>query len=243
MSEHNAVNSVRPNWRPILFLLFVPVSAVIFSLPLDSEIGDGYGQSKLGAGMGTLVISLLLVACVDRRPLGSFGLRLDFLAVRDCAIGIVIPIAQLGCFFCIQLAGDWVRVNGFSWNGDVLRRALWRWTGVAVFEELAVRGYLFQSLLTIGGRRYGPVLALAVTSTSFGLLHVNATPFATLALIVFGVELGVAYLVTRRLWLPIGMHFAWNLVEGQIFSSYSRWAISASGAPIPFPVSLNSAEI
>jgi membrane protease YdiL (CAAX protease family) len=74
-------------------------------------------------------------------------------------------------------------------------------------------------------------------------LHVNATPFATLALIVFGVELGVAYLVTRRLWLPIGMHFAWNLVEGQIFSSYSRWAISASGAPIPFPVSLNSAEI
>jgi hypothetical protein len=40
--------------------------------------------------------------------------------------------------------------------------------------------------------------------------------FATLALIVIGVELGVAYLVTRWLWLPIGMHFAWNLIEGTL---------------------------
>jgi uncharacterized protein len=184
--------------------------------------------------MGTLVISLLLVACVDRRPLGSFGLRLDFLAIRDVGIGIAIPISQLGIFFCIQLAGDWVRVKGFSWNGDVLRRALWRWTGVALFEELAVRGYLFQSLLTIGGRRYGPVLALAVTSTSFGLLHVNATPFAALALIVVGVELGVAYLVTRRLWLPIAMHFAWNLVEGTLLG-FPRLRLSKAVAAVHRP--------
>jgi hypothetical protein len=57
---------------------------------------------------------------------------------------------------------------------------------------------------------------LGITSVGFGLLHRLATPFATLALIVIGVELGVAYLVTRRLWLPIGMHFAWNLIEGTL---------------------------
>jgi membrane protease YdiL (CAAX protease family) len=76
--------------------------------------------------------------------------------------------------------------------------ALWRWSGVALFEELSSRGYLFQSLLTLGGRRLGPGLALGITSVGFGLLHQSATPFATFALIVIGVELGVAYLVTEE---------------------------------------------
>jgi membrane protease YdiL (CAAX protease family) len=30
--------------------------------------------------------------------------------------------------------------------------------------------------------------------------------------------LGAAYVLTRRLWLPIGIHAAWNFTQGGIFS-------------------------
>jgi hypothetical protein len=32
-----------------------------------------------------------------------------------------------------------------------------------------------------------------------------------------GVLLGAAYALTGRLWLPIGLHIAWNFTEGSIF--------------------------
>ena len=32
-----------------------------------------------------------------------------------------------------------------------------------------------------------------------------------------GVPLSVAYLRTRALWMPVGIHFAWNYVQGFIF--------------------------
>jgi uncharacterized protein len=210
------MNPAPPLLRPVLFFLFVPVPTLFFGMCVDGRIGPGYGQSELGAAIAMMVISLLLVVLADRRPPGSLGLRLGLLAIRDFGIGIAIPTAQLGIIFGIEFAMGWVRPKGCSWDGDLLRMALWRWSGVALFEELACRGYLFQSLLTLGGRHLGPALALGITAVGFGWLHQLATPFATLALIVIGVELGVAYLVTRRLWLPIGMHFAWNLIEGTL---------------------------
>ena len=97
-------------------------------------------------------------------------------------------------------------------------------------EELQTRGYVFQSLLTLGGRRFGPVLALGLTSFVFGGLHggnPNVTLRGVIILIVVGLEFGIAYLVTRRLWLPIGMHFSWNLVEGTLLG----YPVSGQSSP------------
>jgi membrane protease YdiL (CAAX protease family) len=181
-----------------MFFVLVPVPTFMLSALLDGPIGKGYGEPALGAALGILVVSLFLVVVVDRRPAGSLGLRLDALALRDLCIGMVIPTVQLGLIFFIELSMGWVRVKGFGWNGDIVRMALVRWLGVAFFEELLSRGYIFQSLLTLGGKRIGPVLALGITSAAFGFLH-HADWIATIALIVIGTEFGVAYLVTRRL--------------------------------------------
>jgi hypothetical protein len=34
-----------------------------------------------------------------------------------------------------------------------------------------------------------------------------------------GVLLGAAFVVTRNLWFPIALHFAWNFCEGPIFGT------------------------
>jgi CAAX protease family protein len=79
----------------------------------------------------------------------------------------------------------------------------------AVGEELLFRGYGFQILLAAAGP-YATILPVAVI---FALLHgnnPNATWYALANTAGFGVIFGYAYLRSRDLWLPIGLHFGWN---------------------------------
>ncbi len=84
-------------------------------------------------------------------------------------------------------------------------------------EELFFRGILFRWIEEFGGTW----AALIVTSALFGLAHIlnpNATWFSSFAIAVeAGVLLGGAYMLTRSLWMPIGLHAAWNLTQGFIF--------------------------
>jgi uncharacterized protein len=85
----------------------------------------------------------------------------------------------------------------------------------AAAEEVMLRGYAFQAL----EEQWGGGAATLVTALIFGALHgVNPdSGWASFAgIVVSGVLFGVAYWTTRRLWLPIGLHVAWNVFEGPI---------------------------
>ena len=84
--------------------------------------------------------------------------------------------------------------------------------GAAVLEEIIFRGLIFRKL----EQWKGPITALMVSSLIFQIphfmnLHSGISP-AILG-VLFGVVTGLMYAYTRRLWLPIGFHFAWNLVQ------------------------------
>jgi membrane protease YdiL (CAAX protease family) len=94
-------------------------------------------------------------------------------------------------------------------------------------EEVLFRGVLFR----IVEESLGTWIALGISAVLFGLLHLG-NPNATLAgavaiAIEAGVLLAAAYAFTRRLWLPIGIHFAWNFTQGGIFG------VAVSGNEIP----------
>ena len=84
-------------------------------------------------------------------------------------------------------------------------------------EELLFRGILFRFLEKFGGSWF----ALALTSALFGLAHIfndNATALSSFAIAIeAGVLLGGAYMLTRSLWMPIGLHAAWNFTQGEIY--------------------------
>jgi len=87
-----------------------------------------------------------------------------------------------------------------------------------VFEEILMRGIVFRQLEAW----LGSWPALALSSGLFGALHImnpGASWFSSLAIAVeAGILLGAAYMLTRRLWLAIGIHAAWNFTQGWIFS-------------------------
>ena len=87
----------------------------------------------------------------------------------------------------------------------------------AFVEEIVLRGIVFR----ITEERLGTWLALAISVVLFALLHL-ASPGATLtSVVVVGVEGGVllsaAYVLTRRLWLAIGIHFGWDFSQDALF--------------------------
>ena len=79
----------------------------------------------------------------------------------------------------------------------------------ATGEELLFRGFGFQVLLA----ELGPYATIVPVGVIFALLHRSnpgATWFSTANTAGFGILFGYAYLRSRDLWLPTGLHFGWN---------------------------------
>jgi uncharacterized protein len=79
----------------------------------------------------------------------------------------------------------------------------------AIGEELIFRGYALQVLIA----SVGPWATILPVGVLFGILHAANPGASRLSSVItagFGVLFGYAYLRSRDLWLPIGLHFGWN---------------------------------
>jgi membrane protease YdiL (CAAX protease family) len=84
----------------------------------------------------------------------------------------------------------------------------------AAHEELLFRGYAYQKM-----RRWNRGAAVATTSVLFGLLHGGndgVTALGMLNIFGAGVLFCLAYEWRQRLWLPISIHFFWNVLSGPV---------------------------
>lgn len=76
--------------------------------------------------------------------------------------------------------------------------------GAPLFEELFYRGLFLRAVQ----RRLGNVAAAVVPALVFGVVHFQ--PYDFIALVLFGVAMGVVTLWTRRLGIAIWAHVAFN---------------------------------
>jgi membrane protease YdiL (CAAX protease family) len=87
---------------------------------------------------------------------------------------------------------------------------------VAISEEILVRGYILKNLLA----SFNSYIALFISAVIFSLLHLgnpNFDLFSLIQLFVAGILLGIPYVITRKLWFSITLHFSWNFFQGTIF--------------------------
>lgn len=126
----------------------------------------------------------------------------------------------------IAVFGGWQSLSFGSFGGFLGTAGMM--ASVAVAEELLFRGVVFR----IMEEHVGTVIALAVSTLLFGATHLvnaNATLWGALAIALTGGAMTTAaYVVTRSLWLPIGLHFAWNFTHTGIFGVM----LSGSDAPV-----------
>lgn len=125
---------------------------------------------------------------------------------------------------CVALAAltGVYSIRGVGSGEDVAQIVLVTGLYAGVFEEILLRGIIFRWLEEFAGSW----IALVLSSLLFGFLHAandNATFFSSLAIAIeAGILLGAAYMLTRSLWLAIGIHAGWNVVQG-------LWDVPVSG--------------
>ena len=182
--------------------------------------------SAVGALLGLVIaagiplVYLGYVRLIERRPAVEIA---DPKALMHFARGALVG-AALFCsvMLLLKLLGAWrylglapLGVLVFPFVGALL---------AAVLEETLVRGLLFRIL----EESLGSWFALAISAVIFGLLHTlnpGASVVSTTAApglrvgLEAGVLLAAAYMYARTLWLPIGLHFAWNFTEGGVFAA------------------------
>lgn len=133
-------------------------------------------------------------------------------------LAIIVCLFLCGCYRIVNVELD--VASQLSWLSLFLL--------VGVVEEVIFRGILFRLIAD----KWNIAVGLTTSSLLFGLAHLGnpgATLWAALAIaLASGWLFGMAYAYHQTIWVPIGMHWAWNYLEGGVFGC------SVSGTPLDY---------
>ncbi len=177
---------------------------------------SGLIASLMAAAFGTIAIRHWRSR--GRSVIEGIGLRWDRFSVPELCAGLVITtIAMLGIFAGELLLGAISRsATVVAAKPPILQMTLVM-TGSAVAEELVNRGLLLSGLaVALGGRAK---TAAVLAALLFGLFHLGnpgASALSVCGNALGGLVYGMAFVLSGRLWLPLGLHFAWNYMQGPL---------------------------
>ncbi len=215
-----------PLWLRILqfpLVRLVLLGAVLFLL---MGVSNGFWNGQfadrpplavaVAAAMSALGLAVYwaFVRYVEQRPVTELAPQK---LVRDVGLGLVLGAGLYTICVVILMAAGIYRIEGINPVSVVLPSVAMAISS-SVFEELLHRGTIFRNLEEL----LGSWIALIVSALFFGARHLGNPDSTVLAALAITVEAGIlltaAYMLTRRLWISIGFHAAWNFVQSGVFS-------------------------
>lgn len=131
--------------------------------------------------------------------------------------GIGLGLLLMGTSVLLMYLSGVYHVTGMAFMTDRILSRMSYWLFVATGEEIIFRGVVYRLL----EKWWNTAVALALSSLLFGFAHFfndNATLWSCFAITLeAGLLLGAAFSYSRNLWLPIGLHWAWNFSTCNIF--------------------------
>lgn len=221
----NDVTTQKPMWLRIA--QFPPLRLAVFGAVMLYMLGSSNKFIGETAGNPLLQIAVVigwsavgfavyigLVRLIERRPVTELALPG---MGRELGVGLLIGAGlYTACILILMIMGIY-KIEGLNPVSYMLP-AIALPLSSGIFEELLFRGVLFR----IVEEGLGSWISLAVSSLVFGLVHLM-NPSATLMGAIFisveaGILLAAAYMLTRRLWMSMGFHMAWNYTQSGVFS-------------------------
>jgi membrane protease YdiL (CAAX protease family) len=217
-----------------------------------AEVGLPMLGLKLGAGssvpdilllgvinfLGMSVPAVLLARAFDGKSMAAMGFAMqgsigDFLS-GGLVGGFIFLCALAGAFF-----GGWAQFNPdfAKISMSAMAIGMFGMTLASAGEEVMMRGYVLQELMS----KFPTPVAVLVSSVIFVGLHAgaligsNMAAIGALNIFLASVLLSLAYLATRSLWLPIGIHAGWNVMQGPLLGiNVSGNDLNAGWHPVTF---------
>jgi hypothetical protein len=221
-----------------IFALTEILGLVIFA-PLMHPIAGYFIAAALSTFAAAAVANTMALRIFERGNLASVGLGWSADSWRNLLLGFAggagAAALALGPALLVG-AARWVPDPEWQANPGGIPFLLIVLLFGAVGEELLFRGYGFQVLL-------GPIGEFATIlpmSALFGLAHSNnqnATMLGLLNTSLWGLLFGLAFLRSRDLWLPIGLHYGWNVALPLSGVNLSGFTMNITGYAIEWQVS------
>lgn len=174
-----------------------------------------------------LLLFIFWVKVIEKNSLSTLGfVKKNWL--KYLGWGILISLLQMGVIALVYQVGG---IGTFELNELSLEPILFIlglfpfWLLQGGTEEVATRGWL---LTRIAARTNLP-LAIAISSSLFGILHMGnagVTFLSVLNIILDGVLAGLLFIYTDSIWLVVAQHGTWNYVQGNLLG----FQVSGTGA-------------
>lgn len=201
-------------------LIIAIIASILFILPLEF-LPAGLITSTLLLALGLTAISITILALRAGSSFNAFGLQFDKFAAIDFIKGLLLVLAMNMIFILIGLLMGYeyhLHDNFKTLDYNVFLFYFYYIFLMAFLEEILFRGIIFQTIR----ERFGDIIAIVVLSIFFSLAHYfnpNISTMGFVNIIVAGILLSVLYITTESLWLPISVHFFWNLNQQLILGS------------------------
>lgn len=174
-----------------------------------------------------LLLFIFWVKVIEKNSLSSLGfVKKNWL--KYLGWGILLSLLQMGVIALVYQVGG---IGTFELNELSLEPILFIlglfpfWLLQGGTEEVATRGWL---LTRIAARTNLP-LAIAISSSLFGILHLGnagVTVLSVLNIVLDGVLAGLLFIYTDSIWLVVAQHGTWNYVQGNLLG----FQVSGTGA-------------
>ena len=229
----NSIGRLRSGWRSALFAALFLILVIILQTTANGVyqiLGDA-AESAVTPQLAFITVSaIFLVSAVfmgwvcakgiEDLPFRSLGWSLSKNWWRDLSLGTATGALSLLLATGVAALGGGLRfmLNDGADNGAIIKTVLLSavvFAIAAAAEEAIFRGYPLQTftrakLIWIGA---------LVSSIAFAWVHSdndNVTVFGLINTALAGVWFVAAFLKTRNLWFPVGMHWAWNWMMAAI---------------------------
>jgi membrane protease YdiL (CAAX protease family) len=230
----NSAGRLRSGFRliafAILFFLLLSAGLLTTAALLAAVLGPRTGEFW-ARGLGSVVQEtlILVVAIISGWICGRVLEGLPFKAVgwwphkgwlRDFLLGSLVGGITLALAAALAFCGGGLHFSFNTTSATGISKTLVMSLGAFLLfgasEEAVFRGYPLQTMT----RAHLAWVSIVLTAGFFAEAHVNnpnvVAGFTFVNTAFAGVWLAIAYLRTRSLWLPLGLHWSWNWTMGAV---------------------------
>jgi membrane protease YdiL (CAAX protease family) len=223
---------------PLRLILQVLLYAFLFFAtswafgPLFAWVGDYLAGVTTTVLVAACFANWLSMRIFEGRGLADIGLAWNPASIRNLGLGIAGGAGSAALVVAAALVTGLAGIVGVPGASTQFRTvafvAVLLWFGAAG-EEIFFRGYAFQRLLAV----LGPAATVLPVGVLFAVLHAanpHATPLGLANTAGFGIVFGFAFLRSRDIWLPTGLHFGWNVTLPLFGVNVSGLKIAMTGS-------------
>lgn len=211
----NSERKIKNIWWVVLFFLIL--SSFLFPLIILAN----HFSFEITMVHQVVMIAVVSIICqlLRSKPITELTGKINFMWLKELFIGLLIGAALM--FFPVLLLTifgyiHW-QVNALTYSTILSGFSIFLL--VAFAEELLFRGFMFQRLI----QAFGKWPAQLIVAALFLLTHVNnpgmtgtVKLLASVNIFIASIMFGIAFIKTKSLAMPMGLHFMANFMQGTI---------------------------